>query len=100
MFSVPPPGAIGGMSTTNASSIEQSHQLPILAPTRYTFLPPYGDNNWSQMNSATTSTSVRGPIPLHQRQFPAVTRNTTNQSLTIPVSTPYSASARSDSTIL
>ena len=106
MFSIPPPGATGDrhqLPTTNASSREQSHQLPITAPTKFTFPPPCGDTNRSQMNNATPSTSVMGPLPFHQPQFSAVTRNTTHQTITIPHCTPYSAhanSAETDSTTL
>ena len=101
MFSVPPPGATGDrhqLPTTNASSSEQSHQLPITAPTRFTFLPPRGDTNRSQMNSATPS--VMGPLPFHQPQFSAVTRNTTNQTITTFHCTPYSTHVETDSTTL
>ena len=103
MFSVPPPGATSDrhqLSITNASSSEQSHQLPITDPTKFTFLPPRGDTNRSQMNSATPSTSVMGPLPFHQPIFSAVTRNTTHQTITIPHCTPYSTHVETDSTTL
>ena len=103
MFSVPPPGATSDrhqLSITNASSSEQSHQLPSTDPTKFSFPPPCGDTNQSQMNSATCSTSVMGPLPFHQLQFSAVTRNTTHQTITIPHCTPYSALAETDSNTL
>ena len=103
MFSVPPPGATGDrhqLPTTNASRSEQSHQLPITAPTRFTFPPSRGDTNRSQMNSAMPSTSVMGPLPFQQPQFSAVTRNTTHQTITISHCTPYSAHVETDSTTL
>ena len=52
------------------------------------------------MNSAMPSTSVMGPLPFHQLQFSAVTRNTTHQTITISHCTPYSAHVETDSTTL